>query len=70
MRWRGRLLIISGFRDDVMAALARERLADPRVGIAEIAFELGFSEVSSLYRAFRRWEGVSPGKYRKSVLGG
>lgn len=31
---------------------------------AEVAFLLGFEDQSSFYRAFRSWNGVSPGEYR------
>jgi AraC-like DNA-binding protein len=51
--------------DAVRARLAAEYLADPRVGIAEVAFLLGFSDQSSFNRAFRRWTGEAPGRWRK-----
>lgn len=70
MRTLQRRLVASGttFRevsDAVRSQLAEGYLADPAVSIAEVAFLLGFSEQSSFNRAFRRWTGVSPGRWRK-----
>lgn len=50
--------------DAVRGQLAREYLSDPAVSIAEVAFLLGFSDPSSFNRAFRRWTGESPGRWR------
>jgi AraC-like DNA-binding protein len=47
------------------AQLAEQYLADSRVGIAEVAFLLGFGDQSSFNRAFRRWTGETPGRWRK-----
>ena len=49
----------------VRGRLAEGYLADPKVSIAEVAFLLGFSDQSSFNRAFRRWTGESPGRWRK-----
>ena len=35
------------------------------MALAEIAFSLGYSEVSAFNHAFRRWVGQSPGDYRR-----
>lgn len=51
--------------ETVRGKLAEEYLNDPNVGIAEVAFLLGFSDQSSFNRAFRRWTGKSPGKWRR-----
>jgi AraC-like DNA-binding protein len=56
------------FRDvseSVRAQLAAQYLADAKVGIAEVAFLLGFSDQTSFNRAFRRWTGDTPGQWRK-----
>jgi AraC-like DNA-binding protein len=34
--------------------------------LSEIAFELGYSELSAFSRAFRSWVGVTPQNYRSS----
>jgi AraC-like DNA-binding protein len=41
-------------------------LADPRHGIADVAFVLGFAELSSFYRAYRRWTGQTPAEFRRA----
>jgi AraC-like DNA-binding protein len=51
--------------ETVRGQLAEEYLTDPRVSIAEVAFMLGFSDQSSFNRAFRRWTGDSPGRWRR-----
>jgi AraC-like DNA-binding protein len=51
--------------ETVMARLAEGYLADPKVSICEVAFLLGFSEQSAFNRAFRRWTGESPGRWRR-----
>jgi AraC-like DNA-binding protein len=57
----------TGYRA-VVDTLRRQRaealVSDPRQSFGEIAFLLGFSEVSAFSRAFRRWTGVSPSVYR------
>lgn len=52
--------------DDTRSNLAKEYLSEQSLCLSEIAFMLGFSEVSSFSRAFKRWTGVSPGQYKKS----
>lgn len=52
--------------DDIRSNLAKEYLIEQNLCLSEIAFLLGFSEVSSFSRAFKRWTGVSPGQYKKS----
>ena len=51
--------------DRVRGQLAEGYLIDPTVSIAEVAFLLGFSDQSSFNRAFRRWTGESPGRWRQ-----
>lgn len=50
--------------DRVRAEKARALVHDEHLSLAEVAFRLGFSDVSSFSRSFRRWTGVSPGRYR------
>jgi AraC-like DNA-binding protein len=51
--------------DSVRSGLAESYLADDRVSIPEVAFLLGFSEQSSFHRAFQRWTGRPPGRWRR-----
>jgi len=45
--------------------LALNLLENETLALAEIAFSLGYSEVSAFNHAFRRWVGQSPGDYRR-----
>ena len=40
-------------------------LKDDRTPISEVAFRLGYADVSSFNRAFARWTGESPGRFRR-----
>ncbi|MFV0282085.1 MAG: AraC family transcriptional regulator [Rhodoblastus sp.] len=56
-----------GFRDlkdKVRSAAAVNLLQYSNSSIDEIAIALGFSEVSTFHRAFRRWMGRTPGEFR------
>jgi AraC-like DNA-binding protein len=60
----------SGYRE-ILEQFRRERaaalLAQRQCSIAEVGFVLGFSELSSFYRAFRRWTGKTPAEYRAAM---
>lgn len=55
------------FVDDLRHGLAASYMNDARLSLAEISYQLGFSEQSAFQRAFKRWTGVTPGKYRELV---
>jgi len=50
----------------VRKTLALNLLENEQLALGEIAFSLGYSEVSAFNHAFRRWVGQSPGQYRRS----
>jgi AraC-like DNA-binding protein len=50
--------------DDVRRELAAEYLANEAMAIDEVAFLLGFADTSSFFRAFRRWSGQTPARFR------
>ena len=55
------------FRDLVESELkdrALRWLADDRLGISEIAYRLGYNDVSNFSRAFKRWTGLTPREHR------
>jgi AraC-like DNA-binding protein len=52
-------------QNDVRKTLALNLLENETLALAEIAFSLGYSEVSAFNHAFRRWVGQSPGDYRR-----
>ncbi|MCB9751252.1 MAG: helix-turn-helix transcriptional regulator [Myxococcales bacterium] len=51
--------------DEARLAGARELLGDDRLSIDEVAFLLGYSELRSFTRAFKRWTGVTPARFRR-----
>jgi AraC-like DNA-binding protein len=51
--------------NDVRKTLALNLLENETLALGEIAFSLGYSEVSAFNHAFRRWVGQSPGDYRR-----
>lgn len=50
--------------DDVREGLARGYLRSSRLTIAEVAYMLGYSEPSAFNRAFKRWTGTTPSRFR------
>lgn len=59
---------ISELIDEARCQRAVEALAQPEREISKIAGELGFLEPSSFHRAFKRWTGQPPGRYRRQLL--
>ncbi len=51
--------------DQARRELACAYLADPALSVEEIAALTGYSEASAFSRAFRRWTGASPLRYRR-----
>jgi AraC-like DNA-binding protein len=51
--------------DEVRFELAREMLSDTSLHITEIAARLGYRMPSAFTRAFRRWSGNSPARWRE-----
>lgn len=47
---------------------AMRYVADDHYALGEIAFLLGFSELSAFSRAFKRWTGVAPAQFRATHL--
>ncbi|HYB42472.1 MAG TPA: AraC family transcriptional regulator [Candidatus Methylomirabilis sp.] len=56
-----------GLVDDTRRRFSQHYLRDPRHTLSEIAYLLGYSEVSAFNRAFRRWTGSTPSEYRQRV---
>jgi AraC-like DNA-binding protein len=51
--------------DTLRRQLAEGYLIERGVSVAEVAFLLGFSDQTSFHRAFRRWTGEAPGRWRR-----
>ena len=50
---------------EVRRELALNYLKDREIQISELAFLLGYSEISAFSRAFHRWLGMSPSEWRR-----
>src|SRR5439155_9239965 len=52
--------------EEVRESLARDFVAKG-MGLSEVAFVLGYSELSAFMRAFKRWTGTTPARFRATV---
>ncbi|AGC42526.1 AraC family transcriptional regulator [Myxococcus stipitatus DSM 14675] len=60
----------TSFQDEVDAVrreLAFQYLRDASLGVSQVAFLLGYSELSTFDRAFKRWTGMTPRVWRESA---
>ena len=53
--------------EDARFESAVRMLRDPDVKIVEVSAELGYSDSANFTRAFRRWAGIAPDAFRRSV---
>jgi AraC-like DNA-binding protein len=60
----------SNLLSETRRELAEQYMNQSLHSISEVAFLLGFSEISSFSRAFRAWTGESPSRYRERNLTG
>jgi AraC-like DNA-binding protein len=51
--------------DEVRCEVALRMVAEAGVSLTDVAFVTGFSELSAFHRAFRRWTGTTPVRYRR-----
>jgi AraC-like DNA-binding protein len=51
--------------DDVRYAMSRQLLASSATSVAGIAAALGYAESSAFIRAFTRWSGTTPERWRR-----
>lgn len=56
--------------DTVRRELAFQYLKDANLGVSQVAFLLGYSELSTFDRAFKRWTGMTPRIWREGTEGG
>jgi AraC-like DNA-binding protein len=52
--------------EEARRELSHHYLRDTQLELNEAAFLLGYTDASSFFRAFRQWEGTSPGRWRKA----
>ena len=53
--------------DDTRRRFSLSYLRDPEHTLNEIGYLLGYSEVSAFNRAFKRWTGLTPSDYRRTI---
>jgi len=58
-----------GLVDDIRHRLALRYLKDRKHTLSEVAYLLGYSEISAFSRAFRRWTGSTPSDHRRRRAG-
>jgi AraC-like DNA-binding protein len=46
--------------------VAKRALAEPSTTLTDVALQLGFSDLATFTRAFKRWTGMPPGQWRRS----
>ena len=61
-------LIFQELVENIRREKALEIIQDESLSLSEIAFVLGFSELSAFSRAFKRWTGTRPRQYRSEKL--
>jgi AraC-like DNA-binding protein len=54
-------------RDGVQWEAVEESLSNPSLKIEAIALSVGFSDVAAFSKAFRRWKGYPPTRYREAL---
>ena len=54
---------------EIRSELASQYINDATLTLTEISYQLGFSEISSFSRAYKRWTGQSPSEARKEHMG-
>jgi AraC-like DNA-binding protein len=55
----------AGIKDDIRCNLAVDMLLNSSKTVGDIAAELGYSEPSAFFRAFRKWTSLSPDGFRR-----
>lgn len=67
-RLHGEATSFAAVLDEVRRVRAFERLADPALSVAEVAFLLGYAEPAAFHHAFKRWTDRTPQQWRTTRL--
>jgi len=55
-------------RDGVLLEVAQALLSNPALKVQAVALNLGFAETAAFSKAFSRWAGCSPARYRSQLV--
>jgi AraC-like DNA-binding protein len=69
-RLRGEGVSFAELLSELRRDLSLRYLQDPRISIGEVAFLLGFLDVTAFHRAFKRWTGSTPAEHRRAATSG
>lgn len=64
-RLHGRGIVYAQLVDELRQRLSAKYLADTALSLTEIAYLLGYSQISAFNRAYRRWTGQTPSAARR-----
>jgi len=53
--------------DEVRKSLAINYLKAGEYPVKQVSYMLGYNELSAFTRTFKRWTGITPGTYMKSI---
>lgn len=59
----------SDYLNELRIGRAKELLLNPELRIQDVAAAVGYQNVNSFIRMFKRSSGVTPGEYRKRAAG-
>lgn len=57
-----------GMKDNLRCDTAIQLLRNHKLTLDDIAQQVGFCEVSTFHKAFKRWTGTTPGAYRQNLM--
>jgi AraC-like DNA-binding protein len=64
-RLRSRQTTFSALVEDVRHELSKQFLRDTDLSLDQVAYLVGYTATAAWLRAFRRWTGITPGRYRQ-----
>jgi AraC-like DNA-binding protein len=66
-RLRDKKVVFADLVDEVRYEIAQDYVSHSEFSITDVSMMLGYNELSSFSRAFKRWSGVSPHQLRESA---
>ena len=66
-RLHDKQVVFADLVDDIRYTVAQDYVTHSEFSLTDVAMMLGYNELSSFSRAFKRWSGVSPHQLRESA---